>query len=54
MLDWSVPVQRLPGQIRLRLHVMDGVHLDVLVVRVELDAAGDTGEILGRRQDVAD
>ena len=33
---------------------MDGVHADVLVVLVEFDAAGDAGEILRRRERIAD
>src|SRR5882757_9105382 len=49
-----VPLQGVPGQIRLGLHVVDGVHLGVLVVLVELDTAGDAGESLGGGQRVAD
>src|SRR6202048_1547126 len=50
----SIPRKRLPRKIRQRLHVMDGVHPDVLIVLVELDAAGDAMEILRRRERIAD
>src|SRR3954466_13930717 len=50
----SVPLQGSPGQVRLCLHVVDGIHLGVLFVLVELDATGDADEILGRCQRVAD
>src|SRR5437762_5358297 len=49
-----IPAQRRPGQVVLGLHVMDGVHLDVLVMGVELDTAGHAREALGGRKNVAD
>src|SRR5262245_62385236 len=52
--DRSVPVKRLPGEVRQCLHVVDRVHLNVLVRFVELNAAGHAGKILGGRNRVAD
>src|SRR5262249_8010354 len=49
-----VPAERLPRQIRQRLHIVDRIHLDVLVGLVEFDAAGHTGKVLCRCHDIAD
>src|SRR6516164_8075043 len=49
-----IPLQGFPRQIRLGLHVMDGIHFDILVGLVELDASSHTGKILGCGEPIAD
>src|SRR5713101_126040 len=44
----------LPGQVCLSLHVVNRIHLGVLVSLVEFDAAGHAGEALCRSKTVAD
>src|SRR5215831_4732473 len=52
--DRSVPAERLPRQMRQRLHIVNRIHLGVLVALVEFDAAGHTGKVLRRGHDIAD
>src|SRR5580700_5386877 len=54
MFAGLIPLQCGPGQVWIRLHVMDRIHFDVLIVLVEFDTAGHAGEVLCRGETIAD